>query len=80
MPYLQSLIAKGGLATNYFANFHPSIGNYFELIIGDSAVAGQISQAGDDYTPPAGVSTSITSRAKSTPPQSWKMAVPHRIG
>ena len=54
MPYLQSLIAKGGLATNYFANFHPSIGNYFELIIGDLAVAGQISQAGDDYVPPAG--------------------------
>lgn len=54
MPYLQSLIAQGGLATNYFANYHPSIGNYFELIIGDSAVAGQISAIGDDYTPPAG--------------------------
>jgi hypothetical protein len=54
MPYLQSLIASGGIATNYFANFHPSIGNYFELVIGDSAVAGQISAVGDDYTPPAG--------------------------
>jgi phospholipase C len=54
MPYLQSLIAGGGLATNYFANFHPSIGNYFELITGDSTVSGQISSVGDNYVPPAG--------------------------
>ena len=28
MPYLNSLIAKYGLATNYNADTHPSIGNY----------------------------------------------------
>jgi acid phosphatase len=29
MPYLNGLIAKGGLATEFYANTHPSIGNYF---------------------------------------------------
>src|SRR5690349_14846453 len=27
MPFLNSLATKGGLATNYFADSHPSIGN-----------------------------------------------------
>lgn len=35
MPYLNSLIAQGGLATNYFANAHPSLPNYFMLTVGD---------------------------------------------
>jgi acid phosphatase len=34
MPYLNSLANKYGLATNYFANAHPSIPNYFELTTG----------------------------------------------
>lgn len=34
MPYLNSLAQKYGLATSYFANTHPSIGNYFELTTG----------------------------------------------
>src|SRR5438105_2521989 len=34
MPYLNSLASSYGLATNYFANTHPSIGNYFELTTG----------------------------------------------
>jgi hypothetical protein len=34
MPYLHSLIAQGGLATQYYANTHPSIGNYFWLTTG----------------------------------------------
>ena len=34
MPYLNSLASTYGLATNYFANTHPSIGNYFELTTG----------------------------------------------
>ncbi len=34
MPYLQTLIAQGGLATQYYANTHPSIGNYFMLTMG----------------------------------------------
>jgi phosphatidylinositol-3-phosphatase len=34
MPYLNGLAAKYGLATQYFANVHPSIGNYFMLTDG----------------------------------------------
>jgi hypothetical protein len=34
MPYLNSLIAQYGMATNYYANAHPSIGNYFMLTTG----------------------------------------------
>lgn len=34
MPYLSSLASKYGLATQYYANTHPSIGNYFMLTTG----------------------------------------------
>lgn len=34
MPYLNSLASQYGLATQYFANAHPSIGNYFMLTTG----------------------------------------------
>jgi phosphatidylinositol-3-phosphatase len=34
MPYLNSLIPQGAIADNYFANTHPSIGNYFMLTTG----------------------------------------------
>jgi phosphatidylinositol-3-phosphatase len=34
MPYLNGLAAQNGLATQYFANTHPSIGNYFMLTTG----------------------------------------------
>jgi acid phosphatase len=34
MPYLNSLANKYALATQYYANTHPSIGNYFELTTG----------------------------------------------
>jgi acid phosphatase len=36
MPYLNGLATKYGLATNYFANTHPSIGNYFMLTTGQT--------------------------------------------
>ena len=36
MPYLNSLASNYGLATQYFANSHPSIGNYFELTTGQT--------------------------------------------
>jgi phosphatidylinositol-3-phosphatase len=36
MPYLNSLADAYGLATNYFANAHPSIPNYFELTTGQT--------------------------------------------
>ena len=35
MPYLNSLAQKYALTTNYYANTHPSIGNYFMLTTGD---------------------------------------------
>jgi phosphatidylinositol-3-phosphatase len=34
MPYLNHLAADYGLATNYYANTHPSINNYFILTAG----------------------------------------------
>ena len=34
MPFLNTLAARYGLATNYYANTHPSINNYFFLTAG----------------------------------------------
>src|SRR5581483_6788043 len=34
MPYLNGLANRYGLATHYYANTHPSIGNYFMLTTG----------------------------------------------
>lgn len=47
-PYLNSLLAHGTLATNYYANSHPSIGNYFMMTSGnlvstDDAYSGTVS-------------------------------------
>jgi len=36
MPYLNGLAQQYGLATQYFANTHPSIGNYFMLTTGQT--------------------------------------------
>jgi phosphatidylinositol-3-phosphatase len=44
MPYFNSLAQQYGLATQYFANTHPSIGNYFML------TTGQIITNDDYYT------------------------------
>lgn len=44
MPYLNSLAQQYGLATQYFASTHPSIGNYFML------TTGQIYTNNDSYT------------------------------
>ena len=35
MPYLNSLASQHALAASYFANTHPSIGNYFMLTVGN---------------------------------------------
>jgi acid phosphatase len=48
MPYLNSLATQHALATNYFADTHPSIGNYFMLTTGnietnDDAFSGTVS-------------------------------------
>jgi phosphatidylinositol-3-phosphatase len=34
MPYFNSLIPQGALATKYYANIHPSLGNYMVMTIG----------------------------------------------
>src|SRR5882762_65979 len=44
MPYLNSLAQQYGLATQYYANTHPSIGNYFML------ATGQIVTNNDSYS------------------------------
>src|SRR5437764_5755950 len=44
MPYLNSLASKYGLATQYYADAHPSIGNYFML------TTGQIETLNDAFT------------------------------
>ena len=44
MPYLNSLATQYGLAAQYFANTHPSIGNYFML------TTGQIVTNDDSFT------------------------------
>jgi hypothetical protein len=44
-PYLNGLASTYGLATQYYANTHPSIGNYFEL------TTGQILTNDDTQTP-----------------------------
>src|SRR4051794_41184862 len=36
MPYLNRLAQQYALATQYYANTHPSIGNYFVLAVGDT--------------------------------------------
>lgn len=35
MPYINSLANEYGLATQYYANTHPSIGNYFMMTVGE---------------------------------------------
>ncbi len=44
MPYLNALASEYGLATQYYGNTHPSIGNYFEM------TAGAIITNDDSYT------------------------------
>jgi len=44
MPYLDTLVSRSGLAMQYYANTHPSIGNYFMLTVG------QIVTNNDSYT------------------------------
>jgi phosphatidylinositol-3-phosphatase len=48
MPYLNSLASQYGSATQYFANTHPSIGNYFmlttgQLVTNDDTFTGTVS-------------------------------------
>jgi phosphatidylinositol-3-phosphatase len=64
MPYLNSLANKYGLATQYYANTHPSIGNYFEL------TAGQIITNNDSFN--GTVSADNVVRHLLTAGKTWK--------
>jgi phosphatidylinositol-3-phosphatase len=64
MPYLNSLVKQYGLATQYFANTPPSIGNYFEL------TTGQIITNNDGFT--GTVSADNVVRHLLTAGKSWK--------
>jgi phosphatidylinositol-3-phosphatase len=64
MPYLNSLASKYGLATQYYANTHPSIGNYFML------TAGQIITNDDSFCSP--ISNDNVVRHLLTAGKTWK--------
>lgn len=64
MPYLNSLASAHSLATNYFANTHPSIGNYFML------TTGNIETNNDAFT--GTVSSDSIPRALAAAGKTWK--------
>ncbi len=67
MPYLTSLANSYGLATNYYADTHPSIGNYFVL------TAGQIFSNNDSATPSSlPLSANNIANAVQTAGKTWK--------
>ena len=64
MPYLNSLATQHALATNYFANTHPSIGNYFML------TTGNVETNNDAFT--GTVSSDSIPRAFAAAGKTWK--------
>jgi hypothetical protein len=64
MPYLNSLATQHALATNYFANTHPSIGNYLML------TTGNIETNNDAFT--GTVSSDSIPRAFAAAGKTWK--------
>src|SRR2546422_11659676 len=51
MPYLTGLAAQYGLATQYYANTHPSIGNYLDMTSG-TVLTNDDSYSGSPYNVP----------------------------
>jgi len=64
MPFLNSLVPQGALATQYFGNSHPSIGNYFML------TTGQVITNDDNFS--GGVSDDNIVRALTAANKTWK--------
>lgn len=64
MPYLNSLVSQYGLATQYYADTHPSIGNYFML------TTGQLVSNDDSFSSP--VSVDNLARDLITAGKTWK--------
>jgi acid phosphatase len=64
MPFLNSLASQNSLATNYFANAHNSIGNYFML------TAGQLESTDDNF--PGPINDDNIVRELTAAGKSWK--------
>src|SRR5437879_8879121 len=64
MPFLNGLANSFGLATNYFANAHPSLPNYFVLTVGATEATS------DDF--PGPVSDDNVVRQLSAAGKSWR--------
>ena len=72
MPYLNSLANQYGSATQYYANAHPSIGNYFEL------TTGQLVSTDDSFGGTVGVDNIV--KHLITAGKTWKSyaeSIPH---
>jgi acid phosphatase len=68
MPYLNSLAATNGLATQFFADAHPSLPNYFSLTVGaGTAITGT---QGDSY--PGPVTQDNIVRALTSAGKTWR--------
>jgi hypothetical protein len=65
MPYLNSLLSKGSLAGQYYANSHPSIPNYFMM------TTGQAITNDDNFS--GVVSTDNVARELAASSKSWKV-------
>src|SRR5882757_5783811 len=71
MPYLNGLASANGLATQYFADAHPSLPNYFELTVGEGTSITGIE--GDAFS--GVVSQDNVVRALTAAGKSWKCYV-----
>lgn len=68
MPYFNGLATSYGLATQYYADAHPSLPNYFELTAGEGlSITGM---AGDSY--PGPVTQDNVVRALTAAGKTWK--------
>jgi acid phosphatase len=71
MPYFNGLAKSYGLATQYYANAHPSLPNYFELTAGDAtSITGVL---GDSY--PGPMTQNNVVRALTAAGKTWKAYV-----
>ena len=68
MPYFNHLATSYGLATQYYANAHPSLPNYFELTAGEGTSI--TASAGDNYAGP--VTQDNVVRALTGAGKTWK--------
>ncbi|MFZ0320749.1 MAG: alkaline phosphatase family protein [Candidatus Sulfotelmatobacter sp.] len=68
MPYLNGLATANGLATQYYADAHPSLPNYFELTVGEgTSITGT---EGDSYS--GVVTADNVVRALTAAGKTWK--------